>query len=274
MMTHWSKGIVSIDSHKGHLFLPVFFALAGSLAVAIYHKPLPTFDSVAYMVWAESSSERVPPERAHDLVYALLQRSIPKEQYELLVKGNSYRADLAANPWHFDEQIPFYSIRVAYVSLISLIHRFGLNVFQAIRLVSSFSFLCLCLVVFSWVRSKFADSSFGDSLMFAACPPVVGCGRLLTPDGLSSAITVGSLYLLFARRSLLGGVLLLLVSLYVRTDNLLLLLAVVYYLASLSRTLRMRRCDALVTAGLGVCSVAFLIMYPVIIAGRCCYTTL
>ncbi len=94
--------------------------------------------------------------------------------------------------------------------------------------------------------------------MFAACPPVVGCGRLLTPDGLSSAITVGSLYLLFARRSLLGGVLLLLVSLYVRTDNLLLLLAVVYYLASLSRTLRMRRCDALVTAGLGVCSVAFL----------------
>jgi hypothetical protein len=62
-------------------------------------------------------------------------------------------------------------------------------------------------------------SAFVLSSLLTIAYPVLLLGRLHTPDGMSAAVLLSCLFLMFELRSMFWALLLLLLSIYIRTDN-------------------------------------------------------
>lgn len=75
-----------------------------------------------------------------------------------------------------------------------------------------------------------AWSSLLCALLLLISPPFWDQARSTTPDALSSLVVLLALFLLFEKRRLLPGMILLMASVYVRTDNALLVLIVLAFL--------------------------------------------
>ena len=87
-------------------------------------------------------------------------------------------------------------------------------------------------------------------------PPILKLARFNTPDCLSALVTLLSLYLLLEVGADLPGYILLLASVYVRTDNAVLVLLVVAYLSLAAK--RLEKSKAAVLALLAVASVGII----------------
>jgi hypothetical protein len=82
-------------------------------------------------------------------------------------------------------------------------------------------------------------------------PPVWDLARWPMPDALSCMISLLALYLLLEKRSLAFGFIILLLSGYVRTDNMLLAVAVLGYLSIVRRTVEKTKAAVLAVLAIG-----------------------
>src|SRR5580698_8465603 len=117
-----------------------FFAL---LAVWAVLQPQYTWDVVGYV---GASSDGANPELLYQQTFSAMKPIIANPANAEVQPDNPYRADVVKNPYHFAEQIPFYSIKPIYVDLIRGIHRVGLPYPKsavAISAVSSFALAAL-----------------------------------------------------------------------------------------------------------------------------------
>lgn len=141
-----------------------------------------------------------------------------------LVKHASPRAEQSSildSPQHLQELEPMYAIRPVYLAAISALSR-AIPIQSAISLISALSLFGIGLVVLFWTKRPLLAG-----LLMAAIPiPLLG--RLGGPDGLATVLVIWALWLLERSRSVALG--LLFVSLCVRTDNLLILFAVLAWL--------------------------------------------
>ena len=110
-----------------------------------------------------------------ELIRTLMERTV---QYQLLTARAGLAAGSmalagalaflvldAANPWHFAEQLPFYSIRPLYIELLAGIHRLGATYFQATRLVSSIALALIGLPIFLWMRASVTGPAWRVALL-------------------------------------------------------------------------------------------------------------
>jgi hypothetical protein len=176
-------------------------------------------------------------------------RSQPIGEVYQAVKHESPRAEESEtldSPEHLVEIMPLYRIRPIYVEAIALIARW-LPLQGAINLISASSFVGICIIVLAWTRDPLA------SALLAACYPISVLGRMGTPDALASLFGISALWLVDRKLSSpIAPIALLLVSLGMRTDNLLLLFAVIGWLAwekAISAPI------AVAVAGIGVAAV-------------------
>lgn len=140
------------------------------------------------------------------------------EVYES-VKHESPRAEASTildSPDHLAKLEPLYKIRPAYLILVSAVAGTGMSVQHAINLISAASFFAIAVAVGLWTRRLLL------SALIVVSAPIAILGRMGTPDALSAATVILALLAMLRERVDLGCMLLL-ISVWIRTDNIIVL---------------------------------------------------
>ena len=156
----------------------------------------------------------------------VLGRSLRLDTVYNIVKHESARAEASSaldSPQHLREIEPLYAIRPLYLKLIEAMSKV-VPVQHAINFISAMSFLGIGIVVLLWTKAPL------QSALLMAYYPVLLLGRMGTPDALAALLSLSGLCLI-ERHKQRFGLSLLFLSLGVRTDSVLLLLAVLAWLA-------------------------------------------
>ena len=202
-------------------------------------------------------------QQIHDAAYRALAAEAPKEVQGHLLGTDMAppasqwmsRRDRASNAYHFAEYLPCFAIRPIFNELVYLMHfKLGIGLVRATILIPVVSYWLTGILVFLWLSSYISlmlAALFSFALM--ATPPILGLARFNTPDALGCLFVLAALYLVFERNSLFWGLTLLLASIYVRTDNVIMAVAVVGYVAFLTRELD--KIKAAVLAAVAIASV-------------------
>ena len=191
-----------------------FFLLLSAWSVM---QPQYTWDLLGYI---GSSVDSTDPKVIHRAVFDAIRpvASAPEIQVD-----NPYRVDMAANPYHFAEQLPFYSIKPIYVALVKVTHRAGLPFPKAAVAVSGAANFALAVVLWQWLGAYLGGWSLAAACsLIMLSPNVLALSRWATPDCLATAVAAIGLYLVLERKSYFWGSSLLLVNVWIRTDALVL----------------------------------------------------
>jgi hypothetical protein len=180
-------------------------------------QPQYTWDLLGYIGCSVDSTD---PKTIHRAVFDAIRpvSSSPEIQVD-----NPYRVDVAANPYHFAEQLPFYSIKPVYVALVKVTHGAGLPFPKAAVAVSAAANFILAVLLWLWLGAY-----LGGWTLAAACslimlsPNVLALSRWATPDCLATAVAAIALYLILERKGYFWGSSLLVVNVWIRTDALVL----------------------------------------------------
>jgi hypothetical protein len=191
----------------------VFFLFLSAWAV---FQPQYTWDLVGYI---GSSVDSTDPVVIHDTAFnAIRGISSPDMQVD-----NPYRVDVAANPFHFTEQLPFYSIKPVYVLLVKAVHRAGMSFPRSTVAVSAGSNFLLAVLLWVWLSrylSAWACAAACSLIMLS--PNILALSRWPTPDCLATLIAATGLYLILERSAYFWGSSLLVIDVWTRTDALIL----------------------------------------------------
>lgn len=223
------------------LWARLAFALILTLAsLRAYKYPEYSTDGFSYMANAvamSGASVRV----IHDTVYQEAKRGIPEPIFnhltgndpaEPLSESRSFR-ERAIDPYRFAEFLPCFAIRPLFNLLIYVLHfKLGIGLLRSIVILPVVSYWLMGWMAWVWMERYVAGAwalLLCASLLLLS-PPVWELGRSTTPDALSSLIVLLALFLLLEKRALLPGMILLLASIYVRTDNALLVFIVLAFL--------------------------------------------
>ena len=210
------------------LLVCVYLVFCAALAFTAFHRPLPTYDRFLY-AGAVASFRYSDPATLHRIARAEFDAEPSPFNFDS-VASEPYFADIYNNPSHFVQQLGLSRVKLGYVTVGYLLWRAGLPILISLRLVSACCLLVVGLVIFLWTRDALL------SALLLLTPPVLNMGRMVTGDSFSSAVIVIALFV-FAKRKDLLGCCLLVVSVFARSDNFLLVLIL---LAGLIWTRRLR----------------------------------
>ncbi len=217
------------------------------VGVWCFRNPMLNWDLIQYSAQV-FLLEGQDADAVYEGTYAELKAEIPADRYRDLVgdpdvltmKGANpmsvYRLDVATNRFHFAEQFPLYAAKPLYVAVVSVLHRLGLGLVRATLVPSIVSWALLCLLAFKWVGLYLQGvPQLVCSSLACFSPPALLLPRLSTPDSLSALLVLLALYFLLEKQSLTLFSGLLLLSLFVRTNNLIVLSFVLSYLVFRAR---------------------------------------
>lgn len=246
----WQEGgNPSTGVHMHALVVGVYACFLLVVVGGTFFQPAHDWDMIGFA--AVITSWHTPnPVEIQSRVYRQLRRATPPATYQELTSGR-FRHDVATNPLHLAEQLPFYSIKPLYLDLVWVGHRLGMGLQRSMRLVSVLSVLALGILCFQWMRIYLTDF---QSAVVSACLFITGpmhhLARFNEPDALNAVVVATSLYFLFERNRKFPGLLLLCVSPLIRPDSAILALLVLAYLAVLAPArLAIRKLHAIVLAG-------------------------
>jgi hypothetical protein len=202
-----------------------FFLLLSAYALL---QPEYTWDLLGYI---GASVDSTDARTVHDVAFDAIRPFAAKKDIQV---DNPYRVDLAANPYHFAEQLPFYSIKPVYVALIKGEHRLGMPFPRAAVAISAVSNFLLALLLWYWLSPYLAGLPLAASCtLIMLSPNILELSRWATPDCLATFVAALGLYLVLERKLYFWGCSFLILDIWVRTD--VLVLAGVVFLALLLR---------------------------------------
>jgi hypothetical protein len=237
-----------------------YFAVLFLATLAVYHKPIfeNVFDVLPYLGCIQLH-ETTDAAALHEAAYRDAKTHIPPADYATLIaNANGYRQDLAANPWHFAETLSFYNGRFLFIEAATLLRSgFGIPALSAIVLVCSCAYLAIGTVLFLWL-ARYLKPVYAApfALLLILSAPIMAPCRTPTPDAMSAAFVLLGLFFGIEMRSPFWCCLLLLLSIYVRTDNVILAAALLFSFAFLSeKDLRIGKLHAAALLALAAASV-------------------
>ena len=199
-----------------YLKYPYLFLFAVLSAWGIL-QPEYTWDLLGYIGSATRSTDAVV---IHDTALNALHsvRATPELQADL-----PYRVDMIANPYHFAEQLPFYSIKPLYVALIQGLHSEGLPFPRATVTISAVSNFALAVILWLWLAPYLNGlATAGACTLIMLSPNILVLSRWATPDCLATAVAALGLYLILERKNFFWGSAILVFDIWIRTDALIL----------------------------------------------------
>ena len=202
-----------------------FFLLLSAYAVL---QPEYSWDLLGYIGSAVDSTDA---RTIHDVAFDAIRPVSAKKDIQV---DNPYRVDVAANAYHFAEQMPFYSIKPVYVALIKGEHRLGMPFPSAAVAISAVSNFLLALLVWRWLSPYLAGLPLAASCtLIMLSPNILELSRWATPDGLATLAAALGVYLILERNLYFWGCSFLVFDIWVRTD--VLVLAGIVFLVLLLR---------------------------------------
>jgi hypothetical protein len=179
----------------------VYLLVMGVFAAACYCRPLADdFDRYVYEAIVRGRSQPITE------VYQSVKHESPRAEASTVLNS----------PDHLAKLEPLYEIRPLYLELIAAISLTGLSIQHAINLISAGSLFAIAIAVGWWTRRLLL------SALILVWVPIAVLGRMGTPDALSAAAVVFGLRALVRQRVDLGCMLLL-TSVWIRTDNIIVL---------------------------------------------------
>ena len=246
------------------LWARLAFALILTLAsLRAYRYPEYSTDGFSYMGNAVAMSG-ASVQVIHDAVYRDAKAGIPEPVFkhltgddpsEPLPERRSFR-ERAIDPYRFAEFLPCFAIRPLFNLLVYVLHfKLGVGLLRSIVILPVVSYWLMGWVAWVWMERYVASAwaSLVCASLLLLSPPVWELARSTTPDALSSLTVLLALFLLLEKRKMLPGMILLVASIYVRTDNALLVLIVLAFLYVADFGLKLR--EAAVLGALAVGSV-------------------
>jgi hypothetical protein len=202
-----------------------YLALFAGLSAFALKQPTYTWDLVGYIGTSITSSD---PQFIYHETFTAIQ---PIRSNKGIQLENPYRADVAANPYHFSEQLPLYSIKPAYVALIKSLHRAGLPYPKSAVVISAASNFALAMLLWFWLGAYLEGIAlFGVATLIMLSPNVLELSRWATPDALAMFVAAAGLYLILARDKYFWGSALLVLDVWIRTDSIVLAGVVMFVL--------------------------------------------
>ena len=186
----------------------LYLAFAAVLSSACFLRPVPDdFDRYIYEALVRGRYESA------ETIYSIIKHENPRAE-------NSSVLD---SPTHLRQLEPLYAIRPTYVDAIAMFSSAGIPIQRSINLVSALSFFGIAIVLLAFTGSPFYCA------LLLATPTVLVIARMGTPDALSTLMLIAAFWAL-TRDRLLAGVSLMILSVWVRTDNVLLVIAALGWL--------------------------------------------
>jgi hypothetical protein len=175
------------------------------------------------------SLEQSDKQAVHIMTYEQIRQSVPAQDY-VNNTATPYQKEMETNYEYFSQQLPFYQIRPLYTTLIYLVYKTGINIVTAIVIISVLSSIFISIIILRWLLD-YLDSFYAYlfSFLIIHSTGVLQIARLLTPDALSAAILILSIYVLTRRQVYFTGLLLVL-AIFARTDNIILVVLALSYL--------------------------------------------
>jgi hypothetical protein len=219
-----------------------FFLL---LSVWAIRQPHYTWDVLGYVGCAVDSTDAKVIQRA---ALDAIRNATSDEDIRV---DNPYRADVAANPYHFAEQLPFYSIKPVYVAFIKVLHRTGMPFQKSAVAISAASDFLLAVLLWQWLAPYLSSWSLAAACtLIMLSPNILVLSRWATPDCLATLVAAVAFYLILERRSYFMGSAFLVLNVWVRTDALV-LAGIVFAVLLMSRKLDIAEFAALSLLALG-----------------------
>lgn len=208
-------------------FLAIYFLIftVVLLAVVLVY-PGNNWDIVGYLAAAKSFDIKNKVE-LHDFVYNELHQAVSEEDYPFYI-DSPYKKVVSEDPESLNQVRIFYQIRPAFIVPIYLLSKIGVNIFYAAHLATALP-VFLGLWIFYLAAHKGIDSYLILILpIFALALGAFVVARSSSPDGLAFLIVAIIFYLLL--KDHWAVLLVLSLSLLVRTDLLVFVLLILGYL--------------------------------------------
>jgi hypothetical protein len=161
--------------------------------------------------------------RAHDLVYG-----VPLTPHlRGLDEDGKQALDMrrrAADPYYAAILLPYFAIKPLYILTLTAVHKLGFSIVDSSRFVSALFYFGIAVMLWIYTRSWVV-------LSVMIFPETMVLGQANDPDGMSCFFLLLGLWLVFLKRRDMG-LLVLLLSLWVRPENALLCLLVIGLLAT------------------------------------------
>lgn len=138
-------------------------------------------------------------EALHALVYSQARAELPAHHYADLIGRDSYRQVMASNPELFQVQVPYYQIRVIFLTLVSAVESLGVSIITAGHLVSACASGLAAFLFYPALKSRVAPALW---LLFPAVFILVGAldsARQFSPDSLAFLV-FSALFLSYLKR--------------------------------------------------------------------------
>lgn len=144
----WSGSFANL---RGWAFVIVCAALVAGIG---YRKPTHDWDMIAYVASA-LYDDGLRGEAWRDAVYAQVRADVNDHEYAQLVGQDpivtgdqiaEYRAAVARDPRALEQQLPFYRVKILYMTLVKGAHRLGLPYVKATYAVSAASAAAMVMV--------------------------------------------------------------------------------------------------------------------------------
>lgn len=190
--------------------------LCFTLFLYAINSPRQNWDMLGYaasVVAIENTDENY----IHKYVYQQFKAYATAEEFEELTEKSSYRKTMSHNADAFNQQIPYYKIRIITVLLIFALVKLGINIFVAFHLLTA-ALTCLGILVFYYAYRKIILPVFWIVVpIFLIGFNIDEVARMITADSLAF-LWVGLICYTFIHSKWTVFFLLLATSVLVRTD--------------------------------------------------------
>lgn len=203
-----------LDNKSNSLILGIIF----SLTLFFYGTSYPEFnwDMIGYVA-AAHYQEGLQGDSLRNKTYSDIQEVTSPDQYTILTSASPYRKTISENSEALTQQMPFYTIRMAYLWTMRITSQvLAVPIAKTTYLINSF-FAGLCvLLLFYFFKAKnfWLALVFPVVIIFASFPELA---ILSTPDAMASFIALLSLFC-FQKNKYFTTLLLLTILPFIRTD--------------------------------------------------------
>lgn len=214
----------------------LYAAVALLTSVYAYLRPDYDWDVLAY-IGVVHMYEGHDAQTVHRMTYDDVKAKVSADEFEALTHSkDGYRAAVYADPEAFRQQLPFYTIKPLFNGLVFVLHQLGIPAMDAGMAVSITGYLTFCAVLFLCIRSYGGHPLVWlAGALFITCPPLFALSRMANPDMLSTCLIAIAFYLLLVRKSPAGFGAVMFLSVFARTDNLILTFTSLVLLTFLAR---------------------------------------
>ncbi len=224
------ENIHQLNTREWWFFIVSTIFLSIWIIAAAYSSPIYNWDLIPYVASA-LSYEITDPTLLHKTTYDSIKATVPEPIFAALISG-AYPQHMFENAKDFISQLNFYEIKPLYIYLIYILSSMGVPLVAATLVISSLSVIAANILIYHWLsRYLSVYIAFLVTICVSVASRLADLSRASTPDALSALVILIALYLLIEKKLFKTTLVLLILSLFIRYNNIIFVgLFMLYYM--------------------------------------------